>query len=174
MNGKLNTRERMKMSKETLRVYLDTSAVSHLQQSDAPDKVAATVRFFDAVKAKRFSVVMSDVTVCELSRCSEQKRKYLFDFMDRVGYTLIITEGNATVNDLLQDIRELGVLPKRSVADMIHIAAAVYSGCDIIASWNFKHLTNPKTVDGVRTISLRRGLPPIDILSPEKILEVYL
>jgi hypothetical protein len=38
--------------------------------------------------------------------------------------------------------------------------------CDIIVSWNFKHIVNDKTIEGVKTISKTRGLDGIKIYCP--------
>jgi len=38
--------------------------------------------------------------------------------------------------------------------------------CDVIVSWNFKHIVNDKTIEGVKTISKTRGLDSIKIYCP--------
>ena len=53
----------------------------------------------------------------------------------------------------------------------IHIAAAMIIGCNIIVAWNFKHLVNIKTIDGVCMISLLNNLNPVDIYTPQVLLE---
>lgn len=155
-------------------VYLDTSAVSYIQQEDAADKMAATLKFWEAAKDYKFMLYLSDVTLEELLRCPEPKRTTMFDFLKRVSYATIQTTGHDGINRLGNEIREMGILPQRSGADIIHIAAAIYARCDVIASWNFKHLVNPSTVKGARTVALENCCGSIDILTPERILEVYL
>ena len=51
------------------------------------------------------------------------------------------------------------------------IASAVIADCDCIASWNFKHLINIKTICSVRAITNLEGYRPIEILSPLALLE---
>ena len=67
-------------------------------------------------------------------------------------------------------MREAGILPKCSAADISHIAVALCAGCDVIASWNFKHMSNLKTVAGVRMAALQNDHRPIDIMTPEQIM----
>lgn len=98
----------------------------------------------------------------------------MFDLLAKVSYTMIITVGSSEISAIAQDITGLGILPSKSAADVTHIAAAIYSRCDVIASWTFKHLANPATVGGVRTVALENCCGSINILSPEHILEVYL
>lgn len=39
----------------------------------------------------------------------------------------------------------------------LHIAIAILNKCDVIISWNFKHLVNIKTVRGTRAITYIKG-----------------
>jgi hypothetical protein len=38
--------------------------------------------------------------------------------------------------------------------------------CDVIVSWNFKHIVNDKTIEGVKTISQTKNLKSIKIYCP--------
>ncbi len=59
-----------------------------------------------------------------------------------------------------------GILPQKSFDDCCHIALAVLHNCDIIVSWNFKHLVNPKTIRGVRAITIAEGYNDVIICDP--------
>ena len=73
--------------------------------------------------------------------------------------------------DPLPEIQRLNVLPKESIFDQLHIASAVFSCCNIIVSWNFRHIVNVKTIDGVRMVCFANNIGPIDIYSPDVLLE---
>ena len=60
---------------------------------------------------------------------------------------------------------------KKIYLDRLHIASAIYSGCNIIVSWNFEHMVNVKTIDGVRMVCLAHNTPPVDIYTPTVLLE---
>ena len=45
------------------------------------------------------------------------------------------------------------------------------AGCDIITSWNFKHIVNVKTVRGVKTITTLEGYKDLLIYPPSVLLE---
>jgi hypothetical protein len=62
-------------------------------------------------------------------------------------------------------------LPPKSVNDRLHIAAAMTEGCHIIVSWNFKHLVNIRTIDGIRVIAALNNYNPVDICSSTMLLE---
>lgn len=156
------------------KVYLDTSSISYLQQEDSAEKTAVTRKFWESIKEHKFSVYLSDITLEELLRCPEPKRSMLFDFLGEVAYTEITSARCDGFDKIAQAVKETGILPKRSTADISHIAVALCAGCDVIASWNFKHMSNPRTVAGVRTVALQNDCGSVDIMTPEQIMEVYL
>jgi hypothetical protein len=46
-----------------------------------------------------------------------------------------------------------------------------FIGCDMIVSWNFKHIVNPDTIMGIRKIAAAGGLKDIIIYSPAKLIK---
>lgn len=72
-----------------LKVYLDTSVISHLLQEDVPEKMADTRQLWEMFCSNRYDVYLSTVTLEELKGCSEPKQSLLFDFLRQIDYTLI-------------------------------------------------------------------------------------
>lgn len=66
---------------EKLRVYLDTSVISHLLQKDVPEKMADTRQLWEMFRAGKYDVYLSTVTLEELKGCSEPKQSQLFDYL---------------------------------------------------------------------------------------------
>ncbi|MCD8300771.1 MAG: PIN domain-containing protein [Clostridiales bacterium] len=152
-----------------LKVYLDTSVISYLQQDDAPDRMKDTLDLWKMFEEGVYEVYLSKVTLDEVEQCPEPKRKSLYDFLARIDYTtLIVTD---EVLDLAQKIVDMGILRPKSFDDCQHIAAAVVNDCDCIISWNFKHIVNIKTIRGVRAITDLEGYRDIEILNPSVLLE---
>ena len=57
-----------------------------------------------------------------------------------------------------------------TVAFRVYIQATI-SGCDVIVSWNFKHMVRMATIQKVRTINARNGyFKLLDIVSPTVML----
>ena len=83
-------------------------------------------------------------------------------------YVMPITK---ETDELAQEIIRRGILTHKSLDDCTHIAVAILNNCDIIVSWNFKHLVNIRTIDGVREIVISRHYKPIDIYSPTMLLK---
>jgi hypothetical protein len=61
------------------------------------------------------------------------------------------------------------IIPVAYEDDAIHIAAAVLSGQDVLASWNFRHLVNRRRRSLVNLMNASRGLPTIEIVTPSEL-----
>lgn len=152
-----------------LKVYLDTSVISHLMQEDVPEKMSETLKLWDMFKVGKYDVYLSTVTLQEIDNCPEPKRTELFKHLGEIDYTPIeITED---MSEVAQQLIDMGILTQKSYDDCQHIASAVIYGCDCIISWNFKHIVNIKTIRGVRAITNLKGYKPIEILNPTVLLE---
>lgn len=152
-----------------LKVYLDTSVISHLMQEDVPEKKADTRQLWEMFKNGKYDVYLSTVTLEEVADCPEPRRGELRKFLEQIKYTVLdITDEMEIVANKIID---MGILAKKSYDDYQHIAAAVVTECNCIISWNFKHIVNIKTIHGVRAITNLTGYKPIDILSPTVLLE---
>lgn len=148
------------------KIYLDTSVISYLEQTDAPEKMQITRDVWERLKSGKYDIYISNVVLREISRCSdENKRALLLSHLKEIKYELV----NVTdeVVDFAEKIVDLGILKKRSFDDCQHIAAAVVSNCDFIMSWNFKHIVNLKMIDGIRILTTIAGYKNILIYSPE-------
>lgn len=152
-----------------LKVYLDTSVISHLFQEDVPEKMADTRQLWEMFCTGKYNVYLSTVTLEEIEACPEPKRSQLLDCLEQINYTLVQINNN--VAEIAEQIIEMGILTKKSYDDCQHIGAAIISECDCIISWNFKHIVNIKTIRGIRAITNLKGHKPIEILNPSVLLE---
>jgi hypothetical protein len=75
------------------------------------------------------------------------------------------------VAELANEYIKGGVLTEKSIDDCLHVAHAVVSNCDVIVSWNFKHLVNFKTIDKVRIVNAINRYREISIISPTMLIE---
>lgn len=153
-----------------IKIYLDTSVISYLKQDDAPEKMGATLQFWDQIKTRNdIEVYISDVTLAELSECHEPKLSVLQEKLKTLSFYLL--EKDDAAEKLASQIIDLGILTHKSFDDCLHIAIAVLAACNYLVSWNFKHLVNIKTINGVRAITNLKGFSPIDIITPEMVIE---
>lgn len=152
-----------------IKVYLDTSVISYLDQQDAPVEMAQTREVWEKIKSGKYDVYISDVVLRELNECKEDKRNILLNYLKEIKFqTVEITDKTMK---LAEKFIDLGVLKKKSFDDCQHIAAAIVSDCDIIISWNFKHIVNVKTIRGVKVVTTMEGFKDLLIYQPTALLE---
>lgn len=164
-----NNREININEDKKLKVYLDTSVISYLQQEDSPEKMKDTLSFWNKVINNEFEVYISQITLNEVEQCYEPKRSALYEYLSGIEYKVIkISEEIIT---LAESIIEKGILKRKSFDDCQHISAAITSGCDCIVSWNFKHIVNIKTIKGVREVTNIGGYKGVEIITPTILLE---
>jgi predicted nucleic acid-binding protein len=148
-----------------LKIYLDTSVISHLQHEDVPEKMRDTLLLWEELKTGKYEVVISDVVLQEIENCHEPKQTDLLNYLDEIEYEIL--HKNFEVDNLAKDYIKNGVLNQKSITDCLHIAFAVVSECDVIVSWNFKHMVRFKIIQGVRAVNVKNGyFKPLDILQP--------
>jgi predicted nucleic acid-binding protein len=149
------------------KIYLDTSVISYLDQTDAPAQMEITKALWKRFQYGQYKIFLSTVTIDEIARCQKEKRLILGDFLEDIIYTELQVTDETT--RLAEKIIYEGILTQKSYDDCLHIACATLAECDIILSWNFKHLVNIKTINGVRGINMLKGYKSIDIYSPDMI-----
>ena len=152
-----------------LKIYLDTSTVSHLDAQDTPEKMSYTLRLWNRIKEGEYHVVMSEVVFDELDGCPEPKKSYLAAFLQQIQYERV--ESNSDTVALASKFIDFGILRQKSFDDCRHIAAALLSGCDIVVSWNFKHIVNAKTIRGTKVIATMEGYKDMIICTPTMLIE---
>ena len=152
-----------------LKIYLDTSVISHLDSPDVPDKQSDTLQLWEEIKAGRlYEVYLSPITLEELENCPEPKRGRLFDFLGKINFNLI--EEDSETLRIARKFIENGTLTEKSFDDCRHISCALIAGCDIIVSWNFKHIVNLKTISGVKSVAVLERYREINIYTPSIVI----
>ena len=152
-----------------IKVYLDTSVISYLDQQDAPEQMKETREVWERIKAGQYDVFISDVVLRELADCKDEaKRDLLIGHLAEIKYNLIAVDDD--IAKLAEKIVTKGVLKQKNIDDCQHIAAAILSDCDIIVSWNFKHIVNVKTIRGIKVITTVEGFKDLLIYHPTALL----
>ena len=152
-----------------IRLYLDTSVISYLEQEDAPEKCKQTQMLWEILKTGKYEIVISNVVLAEIMDCKEEKQERLLAYISEINH--IYYETNNETEELAELVIKEGILRPKSIDDATHIASAILSEADIILSWNFKHLVNIETIKGVRQICLKNNFnKSIDIYSPNILL----
>jgi hypothetical protein len=151
--------------KRTLRVYADTSVFGGCFDDEFR---AESIGFFEEVRAGRFILVVSDVTLEELSLAPEPVRRILAGLPpSRVA---VVTSSEES-NDLKQAYLDAGVVGPASRNDAAHIALATIFSADLVVSWNFKHIVHFEKIAGYEGVNSLRGYRSPKIYSPREVVK---
>jgi len=152
-----------------LKIYLDTSVISHLKHDDTPDKMRDTLKLWDDIKNGKYEVFISETTFEEIYECHQPKRDLMLRYLSEIEVKEIKISGD--IEELAQIVIDAGILKQKSFDDCLHIASAVLNGCNYIVSWNFKHMVNVNTNRGIRLIAFNRGFKDIELVTPTMLVE---
>ncbi len=144
--------------------YLDTSVFGGYFDDEFQ---ADTIKLFEGIKAGRFSVIVTSLTVDELVESPEEVRNLLKDIAPHSEVFEIDDEMIALAKTYIAE----GALTKKFVSDAIHIAAATILRADVLVSWNFRHMVNFFRVRMYNGINLMHGYSEIDIRSPREVMK---
>jgi hypothetical protein len=128
-----------------------------------------TLLFWEELKTGKYEVTVSDLTLLEIRQSPESKQASMFNYLGEIDYAVL--HENKEINVLADEYVENGVLSRKNRGDCVHIAFATLSECDVIVSWNFKHMVRLKTIQGVRIVNAKNGyFKPIEIVQPTMII----
>ena len=147
-----------------LRIYIDTSVLGGYF-----DKMFSkeTKLLFDKIIEKEFMLVISTLTVNELTKSPENVRNLLKDLKIDNFETIIVSEEEI---NLAKSYVSNNVVGNSSLDDCIHIATATIHHVDIIVSWNFRHIVNIKWIRGYNSVNIKNGYQTIEIRSPKDLI----
>jgi len=151
-----------------LRIYLDTSVISYLDQTDSPERMKQTQELWKILMMGKYEIVISDLGIEEINKCEQDKIEMFNYYLAKINYELVKTTDE--IEELANEIIKEKILTPKSFNDCEHIASAILSNCDIILSWNFKHIVNLRTITGVRKITFANRYNNIDIYAPYVLL----
>ena len=152
-----------------LKLYLDTSTISHLFAEDTPEKMADTNQFWQELIDGKYDVYISQVVVDEIEKCPQPKQGIMLEKLQLLKINFL--PETEEIITLANEYVKGGVLKQKSIADCRHIAHAVVNHCDAIVSWNFAHLANFKTINKVKVVNAMFHYKEMNIMPPTMFLE---
>lgn len=149
-----------------IKLYLDTSVVSHIDAPDRPDWEAVTKTFFRFVQehSDEYVLLISPVVELELSNCPGPKRLRLAEFLAGLKYAML--PDNQDVLDLTRAYLDGDVLPAKHHRDLSHLAYAVVARCDYLVSWNMRHLVVARTISSAHAVNQANNYNSPFIVTP--------
>jgi len=149
-------------------VYCDTSVIGGVADSEFSKH---SVQFFKNVRAGLFSLVISPVVDDEINTGGTPQAviteyEKLLEYCDVAKVTVEALELQSAY------LREK-ILTSQWEDDALHVALATVHSCDIIVSWNFKHIVNFQKIPLYNAVNRLLGYNEIQIYSPMELVGSY-
>lgn len=151
-----------------MKLYLDTSVLGAMFDTDPAGRKEMTQLFFQTVRAHKDTLYVSDLVLEEIDRAPNQVRFRLMTLVRRIQ-PHVLSESHESLS-LAQEYIAAHVVPASSRDDARHIAIATLAGSEALVSWNFRHLVNLRRKRLVHSVNIRLGHPLIEIVSPEEVV----
>ena len=151
------------------RIYLDTTIPSYAVERRA-DLVAryrrgASRRLLGA--GRTFEFLVSDVVRAELLRGLFSARHEALRLIRKLP-DLPVTPEAAQVAEYFRDNL---LVPSYDIGDSLHLALAAVHRVAALATWNYRHLANPRKRRHLAVLCGRLGLAVPDVVPPDELLE---
>jgi len=143
--------------------YADTSVFGGVFDEGFDE---ASKAFFQQVREKRFELVISPVVQKEIELAPKKVRKFFKEITESAHFIAISEEALS----LRQAYLDAGIVTEKSTADALHVALATVAKCQLIVSWNFKHIVHFQKVPLYRAINTVKGYTEINIYSPPEVI----
>lgn len=113
-------------------------------------------------------LVTSSVVFEELERIPDESRRKeslaLVNALERLDYT-------AEVAEVVAVYLQHKLMPVEAIGDADHLALASFYNCDMLVTWNCKHLANANKTGHIRRVNALLGLRTPLLVTPLELLE---
>lgn len=146
-----------------MKIYVDTSVFGGVfdEEFDKPSQ-----QLFEEIDSGRFTLVTSAIVEAEIEPAPNNVQ-LLFAKYAKNAYVVEITH---EMLKLQSGYISSGVVTEKSLEDALHVAIATVSGCDMIISWNFKHIVHFDKIPKYNAVNILNGFGSIGIYSPLEVI----
>jgi predicted nucleic acid-binding protein len=145
------------------KVYIDTSVFGGVfdKEFDTPSRL-----FFQKAHEGVFNVVVSPVVEAELTEAPEKVKTF---YRNSIGFCekVIITDSALRLQEAYLKQK---IVSSEWESDALHVAVATVCKCDMIVSWNFKHIVNYQKIPLYNAVNILHGYGQIAIYSPLEVV----
>jgi hypothetical protein len=150
-------------------VYVETTVWSFAFAEDSPDYRADTVRFFDRCREGVIRPLISAIVLEEVGRTPGDRKSQLESLIRDIRPEILAVSRRAEA--LAQAFVTRRAIPPSKPDDARHVAVAFAESVPVLASWNFKHITNVRRAERFNVIALVEGFThTLTIASPSELL----
>lgn len=146
-----------------IRVYLDTCVFGGAFDVEFAH---ATQAFFAQVRSGRFHLVVSALVLDEVVSAPLTVRDLLTEML-HYAETVYPTE---EALQLQTAYLGAGILTPKWADDALHVALATVTQCNVIISWNFRHIVHFQKVPQYNAVNVLNGYGTIAINTPAEVL----
>jgi predicted nucleic acid-binding protein len=153
------------------RVYLETSIFSYLAARPSRDLVIAA---HQQITHTWWSTRLARVQACVSGTVIEEASA---GDPDAAARRLALIAGllELDVSDRAAElagriVRESG-LPSSAGVDALHVAVAAVEGCDLLLTWNCRHIASATLAPRIESVCVRAGFTPPRLTTPTEDLE---
>ncbi len=102
----------------------------------------------------------------EIEPAPERIRMFFSGYAEKA---VIVVPDQAAL-DMQMNYVSSGVVTEKSLGDALHVAIATVSGCDLIVSWNFRHIVHFDKIPKYNAVNVLNGYGHIGIYSPSEVI----
>ncbi|MDR2756523.1 MAG: hypothetical protein LBC20_12530 [Planctomycetaceae bacterium] len=148
-----------------LKIYLDTSVIL---MRDNSTRGIVTSEFLKKVAQSNHSFIISEVVDFEIKDTTETQKEENINFLKKLNCQTL-PYSNESHNLAWTYIIE-GVLTENHFDDLLHVAYATVYECDMIVSWNRKHVAKQSKIQKINACNIKNNYCAITIFTPAEFL----
>ncbi|MBU0611195.1 MAG: PIN domain-containing protein [Armatimonadetes bacterium] len=147
-----------------MRVYADTSVYSGAFEANGEEP---SRNIFRLAERGRLILVISPLLRMEIAGAPPMVQDLFEDMASRAEQA----QGQAEAEALMEAYLRAGIVTENHEADALHVALATVNQCDVIVSWNFRHIVNFRRIPLYNAVNVLQGYGHIAIYSPMELME---
>jgi hypothetical protein len=138
---------------------------------DDSERGKKTKAFFENVIQYNHQLVLSDVVKGEIDDAKELKREAILYFLNTLA--VLYLPYNEESHRLAWNYVKDGILTENHIDDLRHVAYATVNQCDVIVSWNRKHIAKLSKMQKLNLCNIKNNYRPIIICTPDEFLTMF-
>ena len=151
-------------------IYIETSIPSFYHETRTETQFQAmrewTREWWDVARL-RDELVTSTAVVLELRQAPDPKRSEGLALIEPVP----LLDDVDTVDEIVAVYFQHKLMPRDAEGDARHLALATFHECDILATWNCRHIANVNKQEHIRTVNSSIGYATPLLTTPYELLE---
>lgn len=151
------------MPAKLVRAYADTSVFGGVYDEEFE---RPSIAFFQEVREGRRTLVVSDIIRREIATAPFAVQLLLDEMLSYAEVAPVTAEALHLRDTYLSR----GILTPKWLDDALHVALATVSSCNVIVSWNFKHIVHSQKIPLFNAVNVLEGYDAISIYSPREVI----